>query len=158
MRWLWERSVWHPAAIPPLERKYASPLKRVVFPVYDVVVALVGYFGLTAGVKAITLALPEPGPTFLFGGLIVAGVVCFFGCVFPRLWPAEILGKGVILVALLTVLFAMLIAAWRVDGYTGLAFAPVIVMMILIPLLRLWILGIEIADRRRLAEGVRWTG
>lgn len=158
MRWLWERMVWHPSAIPPHERKYASPLKRVVFPVYDVVVVLVGYLGLKAGVKAISLALPEPGPAILFGGLMVAGVVCFFGCVFPRLWPAEILGKGVILTSLLAVLFAMLVAAWRVDGYTGLAFAPVIVMMILIPLLRLWILGTEIADRRRPVEGALWTG
>ena len=159
MRRVWAATIWSRGAIPPQERKYASPLKRVIFPVYDAAVALVGYFGLNAGVKAISLAVPDPWPTFLFWGLIVAGVVCFFGCAFPKLWVAEILGKGAILVSLLSLLFAMLVTAWRVEGYTGLAFAPVIVMMIMFPLLRLWILGIEITERRRTrAGGAVWNG
>lgn len=158
MRALYRASIWHPSAIPPLEQKYASPLKRVVFPVYDVAVVLVGSLGLLAGIRAISQALPEPGPTLLFGALIVSGVVCFFGCVFPRLWLAEIIGKGVILISLLVVLIAMVVAAFRLEGYTGLTLAPVIVVMILVPLLRLWILGVEMAERFRPPEGAPWNG
>jgi len=158
MRGLWRASIWHPGAIPWHERKYASPLKRVVFPVYDIIIVLVGLVGSQAGVAAISQAIPDPGPAFLYGGLMVAGAVCFVGCAFPRLWVAEIIGKSVILTSLILLLGAMLAAPFRVEGYTGLTFAPVIGMMILVPLLRLWILGIEMAERRRPPVEASWSG
>jgi len=158
LRKLFRQTIWHPSAIPPLERKYAVPLKRVVFPIYDIVVVLVGLLGLVAGIRAIDEALPAPGPAVLFWTLAVSGVVCFFGCTVPRWWVAEIAGKSAILISLLVVLIAMLVAAFRVDGYTGLTIAPIIVVMLLVPLLRLWILGVEIAERHLPREGASWNG
>lgn len=158
MRRLWRASIWHPGAIPLDERKYAVPLKRVIFPLYDIIVVLVGLIGLQAGVKAINEALPEPGPAVLYGALIIAGVACFVGAMFPRLWVVVLVGKSIILTSLIFLLGAMVVAAFSVESYTGLTFTPVIVAMMLVPLLRLWILGIEIAERRRPLGEASWNG
>lgn len=169
---LWRRlareSIWHPDAIPKSEAKYAAPLKRVGFPVFDLVVIVLGALGLRIGFQALSLAFPPPGPTVLYLVLVAAGAVCFVSCAFPRLWLPEIIGKFVIGATLGVVLVAMIVAGVTVPGHTGLMVAPILVVMMLFPLLRLWILGWEIADREArkraeragggIAEGAAWSG
>ncbi|MDF2919739.1 MAG: 21, gp21 [Microbacterium sp.] len=147
MRALWRASIWARDSIPRSERKYAAPLKRVVFPVFDVVVVLLGIGGLGTGFQALRLTFPDPVPTVLYGTLVLCGVVCFFGCAFPRLWVAEIAGKMAILTTLGVLLIAMLIAGTTVPGHTGLVIAPMVFGMMLVPFLRLWVLGVEWGDR-----------
>lgn len=148
LRTVWRNTIWYRDAIPPLERKYAAPLKRVVFPVYDVAVICLGLFGLLVGFQAIDAALPSPGPTILYTVIFLAGVLCLNGCAFPVLWTVEIAGKTIILITMMVLLLAMLTAAWTIPEHTGLMLTPLIVVMMLIPILRLWILGVEIAGRR----------
>jgi hypothetical protein len=145
---LWRASIWHPDAIPLHERKYASPLKRVVFPVFDVAVVVLGIAGLASGFQALRLTFPDPVPTLLYGTLVAMGVICFIGCAFPRLWAMEIGGKILILMTLGVLLVAMLIAGATVPGHTGIVIAPMVFVMMLIPFLRLWILGVEWGGRR----------
>jgi hypothetical protein len=140
-------SIWHRNAIPLAERKYASPLKRVLFPVFDVAIVLFGIAGLRVGFQAMTLTFPMPVPSIIYGLLIGAGVVCFVGCAFPRLWLPEIVGKLIILMTLGVLLVAMLIAGTTIPGHTGVAVAPMVFVMTLPPFLRLWLLGVEWGDR-----------
>ncbi|MEW1705945.1 hypothetical protein AB0230_01780 [Microbacterium sp. NPDC089190] len=140
-------SIWHPDAIPAGERKYASPLKRVLFPVFDAAIILFGIAGLRVGFQAMTLTFPMPVPSIIYGLLIAAGAICFIGCAFPRLWVQEIVGKLVILMTLGVLLVAMLIAGTTIPGHTGVAVAPMVFVMTLPPFLRLWLLGVEWGDR-----------
>jgi hypothetical protein len=142
-----EASIWHPSAIPALERKYASPLKRVLFPVYDLAIILFGLAGLNVGFQAMNLTFPSPVPSVIYAVLLLSGVVCFVGCAFPALWVQEIVGKLLILMTLGVLLVAMLIAGTVVPGHTGVAVAPMVFVMMLPPFLRLWLLGVEWGDR-----------
>src|SRR3546814_5176807 len=155
---LWRASIWHPEAIPRAERKYAIPLKRVLFPVYDIAVIFLGAFGILVGFRAMREAFPEPGPSILYGVLLGAGIACLLGCCFPRLWVMEITGKLIILTILAVVLISMLVAASSVSGYTGLAVVPVMVVMMLPPLLRLWILWVGLSGRYIPRKGGDWNG
>lgn len=148
MRRLGEASIWHPSAIPPHERKYAAPLKRAVFPVFDIAVVVLGIAGMASGFQALRLTFPDPVPTILYGTLVAMGVACFIGCAFPRLWAIEIGGKILILMTLGVLFVAMIIAGVTVPGHTGIVIAPMVFVMMLIPFLRLWILGVEWGDRR----------
>lgn len=148
LRRLHRASIWAPDAIPASEEKYAAPLKRFVFPAFDLVVVVLGVFGLSTGFQAVRLTFPHPIPALLYGTLIVMGVVCFVACHFPRLWAPEIVGKFMIFVTLGVLFIAMLVAANEVPGHTGFVIAPLIVGMALFPMLRLWILGVELAKRR----------
>ncbi len=149
MRRLWRASIWHPSAIPIDEAKYASPLKRVVFPAFNVIMIALGLAGLSTGFEALRLTFPTPFPTVLYSTLVVAGLVCFGACAFPRLWAWEVVGKFVILVGLAVLFAAMLVAAAEIEGHSGRAIAPMIVGLSLIPFLRLWILAAEWAGRKR---------
>lgn len=160
LRRLWRASIWHRDAIPEVERKYGSPLKRVLFPVYDIAVIILGVAGLQIGFQAVARAFPHPAEVVLYAVLTIAGLVCLIGCSFPRLWLQEIVGKFVILFTLGVVMVAMLVAGATLPGHTGFMVAPILIVMMLPPLLRLWILGWEIAARRRkqVIEGVAWSG
>ncbi|MFI8593720.1 hypothetical protein ACIGCK_04730 [Microbacterium sp. NPDC078428] len=148
MRWLWRRSIWHPDAIPPLEAKYATPLKRVVFPLFNVAIILLGVAGAVQGFDAVRQAIPTPFPTVLYGAFITGGAVCMVGCAFPRLWPVEIAGKMFLLGVLAVLMITMLVTAANSPGHPGFAVAVILAVMMLFPSLRLWILGIEWAPRR----------
>jgi hypothetical protein len=149
LRRLYRASIWARGSIPAGERKYAGPLKWFVFPAFDIAMVLLGSFGLASqGFKAIALTFPPPIPAVLYGTLIVSGVLCFGGCVFPRFWPVEIAGKSVILAALFVLIAAMLVAAAEIPGHTGVMISVLLGVASLFSMLRLWILGVEIADRR----------
>lgn len=142
-------TIWAPGAIPRAEAKYATPLKRVVLPFFDATVIALGILGIqSGGFKALQLALPAPMPVAVYAAIAIAAVVCLAGVSFPRLWFAEIAGKTT-LVALLTLLgVSLIVAGSTVPGHAGLVAAPMVSWGITIALLRLWILGREIAKRK----------
>lgn len=147
MRRFWRSTVWASGAIPEAERKYAEPLKRFLFPVFDVVMLLVGIRGLSEGIPSIERIFPPGIATGYYWAVIALALICLVGAVFPRLWVLEISGK-VSLFAVLTVYLVALRTVAGADGGARDAVSLLVFTAMLIPLLRLWILGIEIRDRK----------
>lgn len=142
----WRASIWNPASIPPLERKYAQPLKWVVFPAFDVLMLLVAARALVVGIPSIEALMPRPAALTLYGVWAAVAALGFVGAAFPRLWVLEIGGK-IALFAMLTVYLIALRVNETGDGARD-AVSLFVVVAMLFPLLRLWILGIEERDRR----------
>lgn len=145
LRRVWAETIWAPDAIPAAEAKYATPLKRFLFPAFDLII-------MTAGIRALTVGMPSVEtlfPTSVAGGIywawVVLGAACFVGAAFPKLSTLEVGGK----VALFAILAVYLVTLRVVDD-TGPrdVVSLIVVIAMLIPLLRLWILGIEERHRR----------
>jgi hypothetical protein len=122
-------------------------LKWFVFPVFDIIMALIGARALVVGVPSIEALYPAEVAYVIYLAWFVLGVVCFVGAVFPRLWPFEILGKVALFSVLFLYLIAMRASPTTVDGAKD-AVSGLLLAAMLIPCLRLWILGIEERDRR----------
>lgn len=144
---IWRSTIWAPGAIPEHERKYAEPLKRFLFPVFDVIMLCVGLRGLGAGIPSIERIFPHGIASGYYWTIIAFSVICLVGAVFPKLWVLEVAGK-VTLFALLTVYLIALRSIAVTDGGARDAISLLVSAAMLIPLLRLWILGIEIRDRK----------
>jgi O-antigen ligase len=130
-----------------LERKYAGPLKWFVFPVFDIIMAAIGLRAMFVGIPSIEALYPAVIAEAIYMAWFVLGVVCFVGAAFPRLWPFEIVGKIALLSMLCLYLIAMRASPSTVDGAKD-AVSLLLLAAILIPCLRLWILGIEERARR----------
>ena len=139
--------MWHPSAIPPLEHKYASPLKRFVFPAFDVIMLAVGVRSMFVGIPSIDELLPGEVAYAFYIAWTVLAFVCLVGAVFPRLWPLEICGKIALFSVLATYLVALRTAPALYEGARD-AVSGLVLAAMLIPSLRLWILGVEERDRR----------
>jgi hypothetical protein len=141
-------TIWDPSAIPESEKKYATPLKRVALPFYDLILVVAGFYAVRSGIPALD-ELFDPGVSFVVGLFFAAlAVTAFVGISYPRLWRIEI-GAKVLLMAVLGIyLVALRILSYQgsdtKDFVSGLVAATMVV-----PLLRLWILGTEIRDRGR---------
>lgn len=146
LRRLRRASIWHPTSIPPVERKYAQPLKQVVFPAFDVLMLLVAVRALVVGIPSIEAIMPRTAALALYAAWAVVAALCFVGAAFPRLWVLEIGGK-IVLFALLSVYLVALRVNETGDGARD-AVSLFVVVAMLFPLLRLWILGIEERDRK----------
>lgn len=155
-RRLWRASIWYPAAIPhDAGHRYESPIKRVFLPAYDIVILWLGLGGLVVPLQAVGEALQPPWPTVLYIALAVAGIGCFFGISFPRLWRVEITGKVAILGLLTMLTVSMILAGITIPGHTGITVTPILIGLMIPPLIRLWTLGSELGDRRASqADGV----
>lgn len=147
MRWLWRHSIWYPSAVPVLERKYAGPLKWFVFPAFDIIMAVVGGRALFVGIPSIEALYPAGVAFAIYLAWFLLAVACFVGAVFPALWPFEIVGKGALFSVLLLYFIAMRASPTTVDGAKD-AVSGLLLAAMLIPCLRLWILGIEERARR----------
>lgn len=93
LRRLCDASIWHPDAIPVLELKYGSVLKRRVFPAVDLVCIAMGVWGAHFGLPSVDTTYG--GIAGRVGGLVFAifGAVALLGIAFPRLAVMEILAK-----------------------------------------------------------------
>ena len=148
---LWRASVWHPTAIPHNSAYiYVSPLKRVFLPAYDVVILWLGLAGIVQGFQSMSAIMPAFMPFVLYTSLAIAGVVCFVGCAFPRLWKVEVGGKVVIVAILTMIAISMTIAGFTLPNHTGITVTPLVIGLLIPPLIRLWTLGRE--HGRRIAE------
>lgn len=147
MRALFRATIWHRDAIPLLERKYAGPLKWFVFPAFDFIMAVIGARAMFVGVPSIEALYPPAVAEVIYLGWFVLAVVCLVGAVFPRLWPLEIVGKVTLFSVLFLYLIAMRASPTTVDGAKD-AVSGLLLAAMLIPCLRLWILGTELRARR----------
>jgi hypothetical protein len=92
---LGRRTIWHHDAIPASEWVYRN-MKRVWFPLYDVVLILAGIAAHNFGVPVIETIFP---PFVADAGAITlsaAAAVCLVGISFPRLYILEVIGKSTI--------------------------------------------------------------
>lgn len=138
-------TIWGPQTWSPEERKYAGPLKRVALPILDVLLIVGGFYAVAAGIPALDELLPETVSDFLGYLFVGCAVVCLLGAVFPRLWPLEVAGK-ILVVAILGMYF---LALRTVDGGTStrLFVSAVVLWGMVLPILRLWWLGVEYGAR-----------
>lgn len=147
MRRLFRGTIWDPDAIPALERKYAGPLKWFVFPAFDIIMAAIGARALFVGVPSIESLYPSGVASVIYLAWLILGLVCLVGAVIPKLWPLEIVGKVALFAMLFLYLIAMRVSPTPVDGAKD-AVSGLLLAAMLIPCLRLWILGIELRARK----------
>jgi hypothetical protein len=140
-------TVWHRDAIPLLERKYASPLKRAFLPMYDAIAVLAGIYAIYSGIPSLDALVPQMVSTVVGFLFIGAAVVALIGIAVPAAWRLEIAGKLVLFGILGTYLIALRVLAADGEGTRDFV-GCVVAMAMLVPLLRLWVLGKEIGERR----------
>jgi hypothetical protein len=141
------KTIWAPGAIPPEEKKYANPLKRFVLPAFDVAMIIAGFFAVRSGIPAIHDLFPysvSAGFGYGFAGVAAA---CFIGIAFPRRWRTELFSK-VALFGMLGLYLICLRVLAADDGGSRDFISAIVTATMLVPALRLWILGTEIRDRR----------
>lgn len=144
---LWKSTIWAKGAIPADELKYAGPLKRFVFPVFDVIMLVVGIRSMFVGIPSIDFHYPPLVAWVLYATWAILAFVCLVGAIFPRLLPLEIGGKIALFSILATYLIALRGVPAMVDGARD-AVSGLVLAAMLIPALRLWILGYEIRPRK----------
>lgn len=145
MRWLFERSIWHPDALDPDEHKFRS-LKRIWLPLYDLILIGAGVWAAMFGSPILHSLFQVEVITWL--GMLLAGcaAVCLMGVSFPNLWRWEIAGKVVLVGLLLAYAAAVVLFRTNPDPASGFV-AFVVVSALPLPIFRLMLLGEEIKDR-----------
>jgi hypothetical protein len=90
-------TIWHVDAIPVIEGQTSLEMKRIVLPLFDILMIIMGYNALLQGMPSFELALPEwmsPWLSSVAGWMLtLGGVSALVGISIPRLWIAEALGK-----------------------------------------------------------------
>lgn len=146
LRRIGRASIWSKDAIPVEEWKYRN-FKRVVLPVYDLLVVLAGGAAVVWGMPSFEQIFPGTVVDAIGWTLVIVAVVCLLGVSFPRLWAVEILGKAILFGIIVAYLIAL--AGLALQGVGTREFVMVVVSMTLpIPVFRMGMLGTEIRDRR----------
>lgn len=96
MRKLFSKSIWAPGAIPPQEWKYRN-MKRVMFPVIDLLLFVAGLSAIFGGAPAISAFFPDELVDLYGFSMCAIALTCLLGVSFPRLWPVEMIGKSLML-------------------------------------------------------------
>ncbi|ROS28928.1 hypothetical protein EDF22_0660 [Rathayibacter sp. PhB127] len=141
------RTIWAPGAIPEHEKKWATPLRRFAFPFYDLVAVVTSIIGIIVGIPAIETLAPDWFADSVAGMFAVAALSALLGAVFPKLCRLELWGKRVIFSILGMYFFALMTLAHTAAG-TRYFVAGIVLFAMVLPTVALWILGIEIRDRR----------
>lgn len=146
MKWLYERSIWHPTAIDPEEFKYRN-LKRVWLPLFDLICIVIGVLAIVYG----SLILNESYDPFmvdLMGHIFwITSLTALVSVSFPRLWLAEIFSKIIMMTLLGTYSLTIWISFFQGSVSSGFV-AAILVLPVLMPLFRLGVLAEEIKQRR----------
>jgi hypothetical protein len=140
-------SIWAKGAIPPEERKYASPLKRVILPLFTLTLARSGLQAIHYGIPSLVTLLPDTVSDVIGWAFTVVALLAFLGGLFPKLWLAELGGLTLLGCLLFVYYLGLRILGAEDDGARGFISGIVLSALFLL-LFRLWILGIEIRDRR----------
>jgi len=147
MKRLLARTIWAKGAIPSHELKYANPLKRFIPPLFNLTMIVAGFYAVKSGIPSIHELFPV-GVSIGFGyGFAAVAAACLFGITFPHQWRAELVSK-VALFGMLGVYLLCLRVLAADDGGSRDFISAVVFAAMLIPALRLWILGTEIRDRK----------
>lgn len=147
-------TIWHPDAIPESEGSASRELKRVVLPIFDAFIALMGLAGAILGMPSFA-EVWSAEPSHLAGlVLLIAGVAAFVGIVFPRLWVAEAVGKLLMLLVIGGYAAALWVLTFQgVGARWVVAFA--FTALLALPLWNIARLGREWRQRRVMAEVMR---
>ena len=145
-RFLWDQSIWAEDAIDADEFRYRN-LKRLWFPVFDLLCVLIGYLAFLYGSRIMYELYPEwlidtAGVSFM-----VASAFALIGVAFPRLFVLEIAGK-IGMVGLLGAYSATLWTAFFGGVLQSGMVAGIVMLPVIFPLAKLQILGEEIKQRR----------
>lgn len=145
-RYVWALTVWHPDAIDADEFKYRN-LKRVWFPVFDLVCVLIGYLAVLYGSRLLYELYPEWLINVAGLSFMVASSLALAGVAFPRLFVLEIVGK-IGMVGLLGAYSATLWVAFFGGALQSGMVAGIVMLPVIFPFAKLQILGEEIKQRR----------
>lgn len=88
-------SIWGSETIPAEEWPFRN-LKRIVFPVIDVLFFVAGLAAVNYGVQALNGFFPGPMVVLFSSLFCFAALICFIGIALPFLWPLEMLGKSIL--------------------------------------------------------------
>jgi hypothetical protein len=144
---LHEHTIWAKGAIPESELKWATPLRRFAFPAFDFTAIVTSIVGIIVGIPAVDSIAPDWFADILAGLFALAAVVAFAGASFPCLWRLELWGKRVIFTTL-GIYFLALMSLAHLESGTRYFVAGIVLLAMILPAVSLWILGIEIRDRR----------
>lgn len=154
MRGLLRHTIWAKGAIPESEGLASRELKRIVLPIFDFCVALMGLAGALLGMPSIT-ELWATQPSHLAGGaLFLGGLFAFAGIVFPRAWISEAVGKLLMIVVIGWYAGALWVLTFQGIGsrwVVAFAFTALLVL----PFWNIARIGREWHARRVLQEAVR---
>lgn len=156
MRRLFRASIWHPDAIPVVEGTTSLELKRVVLPLFDGVLIMMGIVAIRYGMPSFDIVHNHVISKIAAWALLVGGVLAFAGVAFPRLWITEVVGK----LLAVAVLGGYGGALWALvlDGSDGRALvAAAFTGLVIIALWALYRLGRERRARRK-NGGAAWSG
>jgi hypothetical protein len=150
---IFQASIWAPGAIPPEEHKYRN-LKRVILPIYDILIVIGGVSAWRYGVPAIQELFSMWITGIVSVVFTAAGVACFIGVAFPKLASLETAAKIVVIGMLTSYVTALALLLSEGDADRG--FISVIaVMAMLLPLWRISLLSGERQKRKIVARRER---
>ena len=145
-RKIYQESIWSHGRIPPEEWKYRN-LKRVMFPVIDVLFIIAGFTALKHGVPAIDAIFPEPVVDIFGYAVSFCATVCLIGVSFPKLWTLEIFGKTTLLGVMTCYFLSLFVLTFSGDYDRG--FVLLIAAVAMAPIVwRITLLGSEWQYRR----------
>lgn len=147
MRRFWQTTIWAKGAIPPDEHKYAAPLKKVILPLYSLVLVWSGLLAIKYGIPSLETLLPEDASDAIGWAFALVAFLAFAGGALPRFWLAEMTGYLGLGGLLFVYFLGLRILGAHDDGQRGFISGVVLATLSLL-LYRLWILGIEIRDRK----------
>jgi hypothetical protein len=154
---IYAQTIWHPDAIPEKDREYASPLKRVFLPLFDVIAVLAGWNAIHSGIPAIENSVPDAAANavgYLFSFAALAALV---GTAFPRLWRVEYIGKLGLFAILGVYLLALRVIGATDNGARDFV-GCVVGMAMILPLLSLYLLGRRRRVERQIKALAKLTG
>ncbi|WP_213816216.1 hypothetical protein [Glaciihabitans sp. dw_435] len=143
---VWAASIWAKGAIPPDEWKYRS-LKRVVLPLYDVLIIIGGILGARFGVPAVEEFYPSSMIDTVSQLFALAGLLALLGIAFPSLWLPEVIAKAAIIGLLSSYVGALISLTANGDPTRGFV-STIAIGFCLLPAWRLGMLGAERRTRR----------
>lgn len=147
-------TIWHPDAIPESEGKASRELKRVVLPLFDIVITGMGVAGMTLGMPAFREVWAWAPSHFAGFVLLLGGIFAFTGIAIPHLWIFEAIGKLLMILVIGCYAAALWVLTFQQVGERWVvAFA--FTALLALPLWTLGRLGRERRRRRLLDEVMR---
>lgn len=145
------QSIWAPGAIPASEGLASRELKRVILPLFDGILILMGAISVKLGMPSFDIVFNDFISSMSSWALLAAALTAFAGLALPHLWYLEAAGKVIMFVILggysaaLWVLFAQGVGD---RGPVACAFTA----LLLLPGWNLWRIGRERRAREALGD------
>jgi hypothetical protein len=147
MKKLYLASIWAPGAIPAEEWKYRN-LKRVMFPIVDLLFFIAGLTAATNGIRSVDTFFSNNSVTTFSYIMSIAALICLVGVSFPKYWGLEMFGKSILLGLMVGYISALIILTFSGHPLTS-AFTFIIASIAICQIIwRVTLLGSEWQDRK----------